>query len=579
MLGHIPPMSGPFLYYARAFLGFARWRVALALALVIAGAALEGIGIVFVIPFLALFAGALPGGIAGKILERFEAMGLTGRTEQLLAILSIFVVLLVLRNIIGLARDMLLPRLALRFVDHWRERVFHGLASARWPVVAGLARHEIEHAITSDVARLSIGSDQIVRGFAALGIMATQIAIAFWLSVPLTLLVLAGIAATALLLAPLIGKARRWGERQTEAGRGLYEILGSFLSGLKLAKAHGAEAGFAARFDAITDTLRRQMLDFQASQAGSRAIYQTASGVLACVVIAAGLLWLKVPLPVLTAVLLIMVRLTSPAFQLIQAAQGFANMLPAFAALTGMAARFEAAREENGAGASPFAPAEGAPLLEFRDVGFAHAQGERRVLDGVSLAIRAGEALALTGPSGTGKTSLVDLATGLLRPDSGAILVGGAPLDTVSAAGWRDVIAYVPQDPFLFDRPLRDNLAWFSPGASEADMRAALALVEADAVVDGLPRGLDTRPGERGQRLSGGERQRLCLARALLRRPGLLILDEATSALDEAMEARIMQRIRDERPDMAILLVTHRRAALAHADRVLRLEHGSLATA
>jgi ATP-binding cassette subfamily C protein len=163
---------------------------------------------------------------------------------------------------------------------------------------------------------------------------------------------------------------------------------------------------------------------------------------------------------------------------------------------------------------------------------------------------------------------LADLIAGLLVPDKGAIVCDDTVLEGEQRLAWRERVAYVTQEVYLFHDSVRANLAWVSPKeVSDADLWKILKLAAADDFVAALPHGLDTIIGDRGIRLSGGERQRLALARALLAEPQLLILDEATSALDHDNEQKIQQALKQLQGRLTILIIAHRETAIAHADR------------
>jgi ATP-binding cassette subfamily C protein len=193
----------------------------------------------------------------------------------------------------------------------------------------------------------------------------------------------------------------------------------------------------------------------------------------------------------------------------------------------------------------------------------------------VSLSIAAGQTTAIVGPSGSGKSTLADLLLGLIVPEQGRVLVDETPLTPDLLPSWRDQIGYVPQDSFHFHDTVRANLLWARPEASEGELWEALEIAAAGFVAR-LPQGLDTVLGDRGVLLSGGERQRIALARALLRRPAILILDEATSSLDSENERRVQEAIERLHGRLTIVVITHRLTAVRATDAIHVLEAGRL---
>ena len=196
------------------------------------------------------------------------------------------------------------------------------------------------------------------------------------------------------------------------------------------------------------------------------------------------------------------------------------------------------------------------------------------MLKDLSLTIAAGKVTAIVGSSGAGKSTVADLVNGLLSPGTGRVLIDGAELTPQAARAWRRHVGYVAQDTVLFHDTVRANLRWANPDASEQEMRESLSLAAAEFVFE-LPQGLDTTVGDRGMLLSHGQRQRIALARALLRRPGLLILDEATSSLDFDNEKRILDAIEQLKGRATVLLIAHRVSAIQRADMIYVIENGS----
>jgi ABC-type multidrug transport system fused ATPase/permease subunit len=213
--------------------------------------------------------------------------------------------------------------------------------------------------------------------------------------------------------------------------------------------------------------------------------------------------------------------------------------------------------------------------VEFSRISFAYHSG-RPVLEGVSFEIESGEMVALVGPSGAGKTTVVSLLMSFYEPVSGRVLIGGHNLARFSADSCRAGVSAVLQEPMLFDTSVRENIRYGRLDASQMEIESAARVAQAHDFVTELPDGYDTGVGPRGSHLSGGQRQRIAIARALVKRAPVLVLDEATSSLDPDTEAMVLGAVREACADRAILLVAHRRSAVRFADRVLRLETGRI---
>jgi ATP-binding cassette, subfamily B, bacterial len=216
--------------------------------------------------------------------------------------------------------------------------------------------------------------------------------------------------------------------------------------------------------------------------------------------------------------------------------------------------------------------------LRFDDVRFTHASATRPALDEVSFRVRRGETVAFVGPSGAGKTTLVKLLVGLYPPQSGEVLLNGYLSTTVDLDSFRERIGLVTQDTQLFSGTIRENLLFVRPDAPDAECLEVLRKAACDSLLARADKGLDTLIGEGGVKVSGGEKQRLSIARALLRRPHLLVFDEATSSLDSLTEEEVSGTIRDvARSREAItVLIAHRLSTVMHADRIHVLEAGRI---
>lgn len=216
--------------------------------------------------------------------------------------------------------------------------------------------------------------------------------------------------------------------------------------------------------------------------------------------------------------------------------------------------------------------------LTFDNVIFKHQSASGHALNGISFEASTGETIAFVGPSGAGKTTLVKLLVGLYRPESGQVTYNGVPSDKVDMNSLRSQIGFVTQDAQLFAGTIRENLLFVNPSASDEDCIDVLHKAACDSLLARADQGLDTLIGEGGVKVSGGEKQRLSIARALLRRPRLLVFDEATSSLDSLTEEEITKTIRSisSLQEHLTICIAHRLSTIMHADRIFVLEKGKV---
>lgn len=558
-----PPPPVPRTSLARALLPRPadRRRGAVLLAVMAAAAATEGIGLVLAVPLVsALGGGASP-------LARYVPAGL-----GLGALLACYVALVVLRALLVHARTMTTQRLQTSIVDQLRARAWRGLLAADWRMLARQRRSASASLLISEVDRAGYAVQQ------ALTIVATGFTLAaLWLAA----LVLspkialgAGFAGALVLFGfgRLRRRARHLGEALGQAYAAVHGALGEGLGALREIKSLGGEARAAALAEQGFAQLRRSQLAFWRAQGLGQVVLQ-AGGAVAL----AGLIWLAVgrwavPVAVLLPLIAVFVRAVPLLGAMQDAWLQCAHARPAITATLALIHTAEDAREPvDAAAAAPTLTRE----LRLSGAGVQFAGAERAALTEIDLVIPAKQMVALIGPSGAGKSTLADLVGGLISPDSGALSIDGTVLDAGARRAWREQVAYVHQEPVLLAASLRDNLRWAAPEASAAALEAALRAAAAEFAF-ALPQGLDTLLGDGGRTLSGGERQRLMLARALLRRPALLILDEATSALDPANEALIAQALERLKGTLTVLLIAHRGALSALADRTYTLASGKL---
>ncbi|MFG2819078.1 ABC transporter ATP-binding protein [Kitasatospora sp. NPDC048365] len=215
--------------------------------------------------------------------------------------------------------------------------------------------------------------------------------------------------------------------------------------------------------------------------------------------------------------------------------------------------------------------------IDFEQVEFGYQESDRPSVRDFTLSVRPGETIALVGASGAGKSTVLNLVIGFLRPTKGRILLDGTDMEELDLRSYRRFLSVVPQESILFEGTVRDNVTYGLTDVTEETVRAALRDANALEFIDRLPRGLDTVVGERGARLSGGQKQRLAIARALIRNPRVLVLDEATSALDSHSERLVQQALGRLVQGRTVFVVAHRLSTIRGADRIATLQDGMIA--
>jgi ATP-binding cassette subfamily C protein len=488
--------------------------------------------------------------------------------------LIIFAVAAGVRSVLSWLSSIQTERSTQELVVSLQSRLYRALAGAHWDMVRRLAPSTITSALQTQSYDAGYGFSSLVQVIAAALLVAAYI-ISSAAVFPLMLPALIGILGLMWLLnrrhsSRVHAHAVDYVDAQTE----LHQRYEDWVA-INRISSLGVDVGkLADRFESGAREAATHSVGYSRSSAATRVSYEAAVvvGILVGVPIA---WWLETPPALLTFGLVAFIRVLPRASSIQSGYQGIVNAVAPVQAIERLAAQLETDRVSQ--------PTNHKPLnwqqLELVDVGVEGTlrDGDPRwILRDVNLELGHGQWLALTGPTGAGKTTLADVMLMLIRPDAGELRIDGRAVNEELASEWRQQASYVPQDVVLFDATIRANLKLYVPEAADAELIAALEQAAADFVITRLPNGLDTRTGPGGRWLSGGERQRIGIARALLRKPGFLVLDEPTAALDGETQAKLMDALAKLEHSMSVVLITHRPELLQLVDEVVGVEDGEI---
>ena len=530
----------------------------------------EGAGLLVLLPLLALagVTGGAPsaGGVWGKITPYVP--------HSLGGALLVYIAIVAARAVLEYAESVASIRVQVEVTRNLRERLYRALVRARWETIAPLRGARLAHVLTAELERVSLTTNQLLSGSLQLLIALVYALAAITLSPALALVAAVG---ALLLLLPARRQqreARRAGDKLTTLGAELFAGATEEVATLKVAKSAGIAERMADRFSERARTLGEALLDAHRRYRASSAFLTVGAAAALAIVVYVAVSRLHLAPASLLLLLLVCGRLVPRIASVQSSFLLTARTLPAAEAVQGLLDELEAAAESTER--TPSAPLALMRSIELRDVTYRYPGAASPALRDVTLSIPAGRVTALVGSSGAGKSTLADLVLLLATAEQGELVVDGEPLVAERRDAWRASVGYVPQETHLFHDTIRENVRWVAPNASDAEVLDALRMAGASTLLARLPNGLDTKIGDRGTLLSGGERQRLALARALLRRPRLLVLDEATSALDPESERAIRQTIASLTPAVTVLTITHRLTTARQADHVVVLDQGTV---
>jgi subfamily B ATP-binding cassette protein MsbA len=550
------------------------WTIGIVIPLAFAISLLEGIGAGLLIPLLGILTGDLPSsrghGPVGRLVV-FAAGH--SRDARLWIIAGVIVVAVTLKATLQATASTFASWVDGKIGQEIRCGLGQRLNSVGYPFFLTENPGRLFNIVSTESWKASDAIRVLLNQIASTANVVMFCVLLFIVSWRLTMMVLVGGLLARAIQKRMERKLRTLSHRTVAVNQLLHNRMLFVIFGARVIRIFNTQKVEQKHFEKSSDDVRQAILASERVSGTQGPLLEALHGLLLVIVLLTAV-FTGMSVPVLATFLVLMNRI-QPHLRILE------GTAAAFAAASAHFEEVEWLLDPSNkppalTGTVPFAGLRG--HIIFEDVTHDYGTRNAPALSNVSFALRRGRATALLGESGSGKSTIINLLCRLLEPTSGSIRIDGTPLSDLRAVDWLNRIAIAGQDVDLFDGTIAENISYGRAETEIEEIRYAVRAAEADFVLD-LPLGLDTPVGPSGLGLSGGQRQRIGLARALVRRPELLIFDEATNALDQAKEQNILRMLRELRGSMTILVVSHKANTLAFCDDALMLHQGKLVSA
>jgi ATP-binding cassette, subfamily C, bacterial len=558
------------LKYLYTLFRYGRWKLLLSVTLTLFLGAFQSLTLVIFIPILnSIGIKEVQSAFLSQLNQWIDSFSIS-MTSIILISAGGYFFLTLLSGFVNLWHSNLKISIQTGFTSHLMKQLFSKISSASWTFVSRYSRSDMIHYLNTELSRVSMATQQGVSMLTTIILMGIQIVLAWLISPIVTLFALVSGGIFLLLTIPMLKKSRALSTSLSQQSSVQFKELLEHFQGLKETKVYGFEHRQIHRFNHLRDEMDHTILSYQKMNSMIALVFSSGQSMLLVLFLAISLWVLNTPLQEFFLISIIFSRLWPKITSLQQNIQHLASVLPAYQNIHDL----NVSLQEH----TPHWAHDTTHELSFQHTlslsKLSFAYKEKNVLNDISLTIPKGKTVAFVGRSGAGKSTLIDILLGLHQPHLGHILCDDQVVESMK--GLQSMIGYVSQTPQLFNASIRYNLLWAKPEASEAELWEALRLASAYEFVKASSEGLDTIVGDQGGFFSGGERQRIVLARALLRRPQILILDEATSALDHDHEYAIRQSLKSLHGTMTIIIIAHRLTTVMECDHLYVLEEGRL---
>ena len=552
----------------------ARYRPKFAIILVVFGgfvAFLEGIGLSFIYPIIETAQANDPTNVSGPVMEAFigtyQFFGIPFSLGYL--IVGVAFVMTVRHTMSFLVR-WLAAMLGKQYERYLRTQAFDGALDAEVGYYDDEGTDDILNAIITETR---YSGKVIRRGIAMLEILflvLMYIAVMFYITPSMTLLAMVLLGGITVLLRVVIEPAVTVGTRVAEANERVQETVQAGTQGIRDVKLFGLRSEVFSTFSESIDQYTSSEIDLTRNEIATKNFFELSAAITIFVLIYVGFTFTGLSLGELGIFLIAMFQLAPKVSDLNSKVYQVEGYLSHALRTQTFLDRLDKHEEYSGDRS-----VERISRIEFDDVEFGYNEDEQ-VLRGLSFAATKGDFIAFVGQSGAGKSTIVSLIARMYDPDQGEICADGVPIDQYNIKQWRERIAVVRQQPFIFTDTLENNITIGNRDATRRDVKRVCEIAKVDEFVDDLPNGYDSQLGDDGIRLSGGQRQRVALARALLKDADFLVLDEATSDLDSNLEKEVQAAIESMDREYGIIAIAHRLSTVKNADQIYTVQKGKI---
>jgi ABC-type multidrug transport system fused ATPase/permease subunit len=501
----------------------------------------------------------------------FKIITMLGFKVNLEILLLFVVVLIILKNIFSVLQKIFVNQINIRFESDFKNRIFKSLAESSWLFVTKIQSGSIMNAVMNESKNAMVGFvylNQVISGMIQVGI---YLVVAIMISWRISMFALVFAVFLSFIYRAFSVKSRKIGYQSINLNNALQANVEETVLGMKYIKTTSLVGDFIDKFKGKVKFL----LDVEKKFINLSAVLESLTEPLITLVVASGIFisirYLHTPVPVILVLAFVFLRLSSNISRLQTVFYKISRHIASVDFCLKLIADAGENREKSGS--RKFDSLK--KSIRLQNVNFSYNR-KNRIIKNISLNILKGQTVAFIGKTGCGKTTLVDLITGLILPQSGKITIDGIEISKFDHASYRHKIAFVPQETFLINDTIENNIKMNYPQASRQEMDAAVKMAYAEEFIDRQPEKFQTVIGDRGMRLSGGQKQRLALARALLTHPEILILDEATSALDYKSEKYIQKAINKIKGSLTMIIIAHRFSTIQNADRIYKIDTGRI---